>query len=60
MEISELKVLNNIHGWYVGRTYVDPALGTMEIAYSRDSRYFDNEEDATAYLDAPVITAIYH
>lgn len=60
MIISDLKVMNNNRGWYVGRTYQDNEMGDIDFPYSRDSGYFDTEEEAQAYLDAPVVTAIYH
>ena len=53
--------MSNNKGWYIGRTYVDPELGTTEYPYSRDSGYYETEEDAEgALMNLSFVSAVYH
>jgi hypothetical protein len=51
MDISELKVMRSAAGYYVGRSYWDIEI-EYEGPYSRNSEYFDTEEQAQKRLDA--------
>ena len=42
--ISELKILRDTSGWYLGRTIADD-LGGRPIVYSINTEYYSSKED---------------
>jgi hypothetical protein len=47
---TKLKVMQSAAGWYVGRGYLDPDCGGMEVPGSRESEYFGTREEAELEL----------
>ena len=47
---SELQVLRSAGGYYIGRMYADEDMGGMLVPGTRESDYFESEEEAASAL----------